>query len=392
MRRNLRATRSSLSMKSRVQTMRVCAFCFLVSLGFIPDGAAQRLAAYFDYKNSFQVFDDGVYKELEYTPVRSFKVGADFVAYINTDSCLKFYYKGNTYTLEESRPQNFQCSENFCIYKMNRRLMKVENGDKTTLCDWAEDYKIGDSIAAFVDYGDPAFRIYYNGETKALETGVNQGGVREYKVASNLVAYVDAGNGLKVFWHGKTYDMNVKNFSLSYEVATDMVCFVDNFNNEFKMFYQGEIITLDQTPPKEFKSNLNSIAFIDAGGNFNIFYKGETMFVASYAPDGYFPIGNMILFSYKNEFKAFFKGKTYLLEKNTVLNNPAIGTVNWRPGVYRDIYAYLDNMGRLKVFDNGELRANVCYELPTKIQVLNNMIVYNTGVSTVNIYYKGKVY
>jgi hypothetical protein len=354
---------------------------------------AQHTAAYFDYKNYFVVFDDGAYKELEYTPVTSYKNGGDFVAYINMDSSLKFYYKGNTYTLEESKPQSFACSENFCVYKMNRRLMKVEDGDKRTLCEWATDYKVGDSIVAFVDYGDPAFRAYYDGQVYPLETGVNEGGVREYKVSQNLVAYVDASNALKVFWHGRTFDMNAKKFSLSYAVGTDMVAFVDNFTNEFKVFYKGEIITLDQTPPLSFQVNLNSVAYVDNAGNFNIFYNGETQFISAFQPETYYAAGNIIQFVLKGQWKVFFKGKIIMLESNLPnLSNLKLNNINWSTSSARNTLPYLDGMGRLKLFDNGEVRSNISYELATKLEDVNDIIIYVTGINTTNIYYKGKTY
>ena len=50
---------------------------------------AQNVAAYFDYKNYFFVFDKWETKEMEYKEVFSYKVGKDFVAYINADKSLK---------------------------------------------------------------------------------------------------------------------------------------------------------------------------------------------------------------------------------------------------------------------------------------------------------------
>jgi hypothetical protein len=370
----------------------VRAFSLLVLTFACVDVTAQRVTAYFDYKNAFMVFDDGAFNQIEYTQVGKYKVGGDFIAYMNADNSLKLYYKGETFMLEEAQPQSFDCSLNLCVYKMNRRLMKVENGDKTTLCDWASDYRIGDSIAAFTDYGDPGFKVYYNGQTTALETGVNQGGVKEYKVSANLVAYIDASNDLKVFWHGQTYDMKTKNFSLEYEVGTDMCAFVDRFTNEFKVFYQGDVQVLDQTPPKFMRVNNNSVAYIDASQNFNIFYNGETMFVSGFVTDTTFnAIGNMVVFSLKNDLKIFFKGKIYQLE-NTKLSNDHFAVKGMYFNNPRNTFVYLDNFGRLKMFDNGTIRPNVTFETPTRVELTNDILVITLGTSTVSVYYKGKTY
>lgn len=363
--------------------MRKIIFILLFAISFSGINA-QRITAYRDYKNYFVVFDDGATKELEYQPVGAFKIGGDFVGYMNADSSLKFYYKNNTYTLEESRPQTFECSENFLLYKMNRRLMMVESGNKTTLCEWASSYGLGDSIIAYVDYGDPSFKVYYGGISTTLETGTNEGGIKTFKVSQNLVAYIDINNNLKTFWHGKTYDLGAKaDGNVQYAVGTDIVAFVNTFTNEFKVFYKGEILILDTTPPLSFQVNNSAVAYVDAGSNFNIFYGGETMFVSAFAPDFYSAKGNIVHFYLNNEFKAFFKGKNYLLEKVKPPTPYLIGN---------NTLAYIDNVNRLKLFDNGELRPAVSFEIVNKFVNFRDVLVYYVGNNTTMIFYKGKSY
>src|SRR5688572_17426516 len=56
-----------------------------------------QLAAYTDYRGYFHVFDKGVYHQLEYLPVKSYKVGGNAVAYVDNTNELQIYYNGEKY-------------------------------------------------------------------------------------------------------------------------------------------------------------------------------------------------------------------------------------------------------------------------------------------------------
>ena len=103
--------------------------------------------------------------------------------------------------------------------------------------------------------------------------------------------------------------------------------------------------------------------------------------------------GNIVWYNLNNQVKIFFRGKSYLLENSKLdfsnLNNKDLV---WNTKQARNTFPYLDPMGRMKMFDNGELRSNVSFELPGKLQDMNDIIVYTVGVNTINIYYKGKSY
>ena len=76
-------------------------FFFLISF-FTAQG--QPLSAYVDYKNCFYVFDNGVKKQLEYLPIKSYQIGGNAVAYVNEGGDTKAYYKGISYDLYFNSP------------------------------------------------------------------------------------------------------------------------------------------------------------------------------------------------------------------------------------------------------------------------------------------------
>src|SRR5690349_7360922 len=73
----------------------------LVSFGFVLcllcNAKAQNLAAYTDYRNYFNVFDNGIFVPLEYLPVKSFKIGGAAIPYVDNTGEMQIYYNGNKF-------------------------------------------------------------------------------------------------------------------------------------------------------------------------------------------------------------------------------------------------------------------------------------------------------
>lgn len=361
---------------------------------------SQQVAVYFDYKKSFFVFDAGIYKELENTPVTSYAIGNDFVAYLNKDNDLKYYCKGESTVIEEIKPESYICSQNFLVYKMKRRLVKIENNQAQTLCEWASDYAVGDSIIAFTDYGDTAFKVYYNGEIKTIASGVRNGDIRQYRVSKNLIVYSDGNNNTKVWWHGRSY-LLFEGIGSGYDVGMDVVGFQDPGSREFKIFYRGEIFQIDQAFIKSFRVANSAVAYVDMADNFNVFYKGETILAATHSPDSYSAAGDIIYFQAGNEEKLLFNGKIYLLDnipKTDYLTswNARTDVNESEPkvsGYYlKNSVLFYDKMGREHLLNNGTIVNNILFDTKAKLEKTNDLFVYTDELNRVTVFYKGKAY
>ena len=74
--------------------MRLLIFFTILSLSYSRILNAQNISAYSDYRGYLQAFDQGMFHQLEYLPVKSYKVGSSSVAYIDNKNDFKIYYKG----------------------------------------------------------------------------------------------------------------------------------------------------------------------------------------------------------------------------------------------------------------------------------------------------------
>ena len=74
---------------------------FVILLGIavitsIIEVKAQNVTAYTDYRGYFHAFDNGSFKQLDYLPVKSYKLGRSSVAYIDNKNDFRIYYKGQS--------------------------------------------------------------------------------------------------------------------------------------------------------------------------------------------------------------------------------------------------------------------------------------------------------
>ena len=59
---------------------------FIVSIFLNFNSFSQNLAAFTNYKKNFIIFDKGQTKQVEFLPVKSYKIGGNAVAFITNNS------------------------------------------------------------------------------------------------------------------------------------------------------------------------------------------------------------------------------------------------------------------------------------------------------------------
>lgn len=365
-------------------------YLFITSLFlFSAKLLSQNVAAYKDYKNYFYIFDKGETKELEYKEVFSFKTGKDFVAYINTDNSLKIYYDGKAEIVEVSQPKNYEVSANLCVWKMDKRLMVFDKGVTTKLSDWAAFYNVTDSMVIFTEQPGGDFKVYYKGEIILLEEGMVNRSINSYTFGKNTIAYTDIANTFKIFYRGKIYDIGTTEIVRG-AAAEDIVSFTNKYTNEFSVFYKGEVILLETNLPKKTGIANGMIAYVDYGGTFKLFYDYGTVDLLSNEPDEWNAVGNFLAYTNGPDILTFWNGKVYTLESNARSLVPSI--FPFKGGTGENSIFWTDKAGKLKLFFKGEIKTNITYEIVTDVEVVRDIIVFKSGISTTQVYWEGKVY
>jgi len=359
--------------------MRVLLITLIFSVLYVTPSTAQTMAVYSDYRDYFYVFDDGLSRELEYLPVRSYKVGGNTIAYLDDMGNFIVYYKGRKITMEKYEIRNYFVTRNMVIYTLESQLIVFDNGRRKTLMYYPAYYAFGDSIVAFYDKSSNYLKVYYNGEISEIEDALAGSPVKSMLVGDNIIAYKDHADYFKIFYRNKLYDQayNISSFS----VGRNTVAYVEEATSEFKAFYKGDTYNLETFPPRSFKVGDDMVAYIDESGSFKVFSGERTYEISSFEPEFYKVVDNMLVYSEDNFLKVFTDGESYTLE-------------NYIPSQYyiaENVVAFIDRDEHLIGFYGGKL-LTLSYEDIDNIEVSGNTVSFTVGVHTNKIFYKGHIY
>lgn len=355
-------------------------FLFTISLlVFFLFGKTQNIAAFSDYQNKFYVFDDGKIRQLEYQPVLEYQVGDKCLGYVTNGDHLKAYYNHIDYDLG-AMVKSYNVSDNLVSYQVGTQLYVFEDGKKRLLSKFVGNYLAGDSIIAYFDTEFYFFNVYYNGEIYTLEDGLLYENTALFKVGPNILGYIDAFNNFKIFYHGEVIELE-QTPSIQGEVGRNIMAYIDPITDFLKVFYKGEVMELENFRPKSYQVGYEKVAYVNNMGDFMLFDDGETYTITNFEPDFYELKDEMLVYHLQDQLYAFYKGETYLIE-------------NFIPTSYKwndDAIVYVDQNGNLKLFMKGEI-STLSYEKVNDFKVHRNVVIYNVGMNTTKIYYNGKTY
>ena len=348
---------------------------FLISI----NTSAQNLMAFVDYQGKFQVFEDGVFRQIEYMPLQSFKIGYNCVGYVDNTTEFKIYYQGVSNDVAYASNLSYRATRGFLIYQINQILSVFDNGKTTQLSYYIARYTAGDSIIGFYDDNVHTLQEYYQGKIKEIETNLLNP-PDTMMASSNALLFLDPNDYLKIFYKGVVTDLGT-NLASRYLVGSDIAAYVDSNTQFFKVFYKGDIAKVESFPPKSFKCGDGIVAYVDNTGSFKILSNGVLTTIKSFEPDSFIVRNNLVLYSYNGIYSVFYNDAPIEIERNALTNYQISETS----------LAYLDDLGHLRLFHNGKVE-DISIERPTKFLLRGNVLWYKLGNNDDKILYKGRVY
>jgi len=352
-----------------------------LSLVFFQVSLSQNLAAYYDYRSYFYVFDNGANQQAEYLPVKSYKVGGNAVAYVDNSDNFKVFYAGKSYPLADVAPTAYSATDDLVVYNIDKLLSVFDNGTATKMPGWATSFVSGDSIVGYFDDNGGLYKVYYGGVVNPLPDVIDDNSISTFIAGDNLLAYFNADGNFRAFFHNKVYDLGTNHVS-KYQAGSSTIAFMDEYSQTFKVFYNGVVATMENQPPKSMQCGDDLIAYIDATGSFKIFYKGSLITVMTYEPGFYSTVDNVVAFGTDNvDFNVFYKGNVYKLETNTPVNYQLD---------YNSV-AYIDPYGYLKLFSDGKTKQVTSLKI-TDYTLTKNVLMYKTAMFDYHFYLNGTEY
>ncbi len=354
-------------------------FFFLIVLLCSLRSFSQNLSAFNDYRNYFQAFDNGEFRQVDYLLVKSFKVGGAAIAYVDNANEFRIYADEQKFDVTYGGTLSYFATDYLIAYRVGNVLSVFEKQHARNLSYYCSIYALNDSLIGFFDESNYNFSVFYQGNVIDLESSMIEP-PKSMKTGSNTLAYVNQSNFFKVFYQGHTYSLD--NIApIVYQAGSDMVAYVDNYDQNFHLFYKGDTARLETFAPDSFKVGFGTMAYVDNLGNFRVFYEGATRRLLSFRPDFFQLKGYTVLYSYNNNFNVFYKGQVYTLEDYIPTDFQ----------IANDGVAYIDVSGRLKLFLSGKTYT-ASYEIINSYQLNGNVLKYSVGTNTTQFFWNGKNY
>lgn len=354
----------------------------LITFCSFENTLAQDLAAYTDYMGRFYIFDKGKSLKIEDQAPQSFKIGGNCVLYVNSSGHFNMYSNGKVETLEKSGVTEYSCGDYLSAYSIFEKLVVISNGRKIVLSNRCPNYYAADSLIAFYDKNEEALKIFYNNKTVDIESGMLGSPIKSWSCGDNIFAYISARTGdFKIWYNGAITEVARYVENTRFKAGRNIVAFNSETEQNFQVFYKGELFTLEDFQVQSYKTGDDFVAYVNQNGDFKVFFEGEITTISTFAPQKYMADDNILAYSEDNRFKIWNKGNVLEIEAFV----PNYYKLDW------NTLAYLDNSNRIWFYQNGE-RKFLANEFVNSFDVYRDLISLNVKLNRTIIYYMGNFY
>lgn len=361
---------------------------FLLAFSFASSTAvlAQPLSAFVNMQNQVMVWDNGILRKIDYLPPVEMKIGRTVIPYLDNSRSFRIYYGGGVRTINIGFTNQFMVTDNLAVFLNAKSLNVFDQGEITNLSGLAQQVFVGDSIVLFLDGVRNEYKAYYDGAVYPVENFLAGEALEVVKVSDNIAAYDNYANQFRIFYHGNIIAQEDYAVS-SFDVGRNTVAYVD-INRQFKVFNKGITTVLEQFPPESFSVGDNLVAYVSNDGYFKIFHEDSLYTIGFFRPS--YQVGdNVVAFQDGGGyFRAFYKGDITTLE-------------SYYPDNYQIQYnsiAYINRANVLRLFTAGEV-----YDVTTLYNASDpgaqsnwlltyDVLRYKVGMNLYKIFYKGEEY
>jgi len=374
---------------------------FLIAGLISTTSVTAQLSTFVNFQNQMMVWDDGMERKIDYLPPTKVATGRIAIPFLDNSRNFKIYYRGAVTKINDGFTRDFQVTDNLLTFQNASNLWVWEAGQTKLLSKSSNQFYTADSLVVYFDDIQRSFNAYYKGQVYPIEnflaggsfdnvfddsqntemqgSGMASSQLSNIQVGSNIAAYQNYSNQFKAFYQGQILD--IEDFGVNtFKAGRNTIAYVDN-NNIFKVFYKNEIQTIEQFDPRSYAVGFDMMAYVSTDGYFKVYYDGEVQEIGYFEPE--YIIKDNIL-AYKDArgyFCIFYKGKTYQLEsyypRDLVISYNSV--------------AYINQANMLKMFTEGKTYDVISGDAASW-QMQYDVLQYRFGRNLYKVFYKGETY
>ncbi|MEZ5196091.1 MAG: hypothetical protein R2764_06735 [Bacteroidales bacterium] len=228
-----------------------------------------------------------------------------------------------------------------------------------------KEYQVGGILVAYIDNAS-RLKIYRNGSVETLM----QGEPIKFTATDYLLGY-SIYEQLNVYDNGKVEVLSTQ--CDGYIVQDSLIGWHNKISQTLEVYYNGKTRVLVDgllyDPLKTFRVGDNILAFVHSSTKeFYVYYLGRLIQLDDFVEEMIYDAGRDIV-AYidvpDQAFNAFFRGDVYELE-------------TFKPRSFKvgdEMLAYVDNLGKLKLFDSGEVKTISDFE-PQFYDMVDRILVF----------------
>lgn len=243
-----------------------------------------------------------------------------------------------------------------------------------------QEFQVGGILVAYIDNAGN-LKVYRNGKVEQIM----EGNPIKFEATDYLLGY-SVYQQLNVYDNGKVKVLSTQ--CDDYITRDSLMAWYNQIQKTIDVYYNGQVTTimdgLIYNPLQEFKAGDNTLAFVHTSSEaFYLFYQGHLQILDQYVQDLVFEAGRDVV-AYVDKpdqsFYVFYRGETTELE-------------TFEPKSFQvgdEMVAYVDNLGKLKLFDDGQVTTVTSFE--PKYYSLNDKVLVYEEQGFFKTYCNGQVY
>ncbi len=343
---------------------------------------AQDLTAYTTPRGHFYAFYKGKAIQLSHLKPETIKLAKDYLVYTTqADGLMVYRPEASAPTEIGISVERINTSEGYLAFEVQGQLKVYKQNELRLLSTNFQKWEAADSSICWFDNTKRQLLIFQHNQTTVLEDALLNEAILNFKVADNLVAYIDNHHQLLVYYKDQKQYLCQAYPPAHFKVAKHLVAYIDKPAGTFNLFFKGQISELSAFRPLSYEVADNRLAYVDNSGRFFLFSNGRQKEIASFAPDKYWLTDDLLVFFENRELIVHWEEQNYVLE-------------SYMPDkihVHKDALCYLNDMQQLVIFRNGT-KEIVSYDTPSSFHLHYNTLVYYKGNGLPHVYYKGNTY
>ncbi len=346
-------------------------------LFLVAPASAQPLASYTNLQNELMVWNRGMIHKMDYMPPTYIQVGRTTIPYLDNSRTFKIYYNGSVQQVNAGFTNNFFVTDNLVAFVNQKSLSVFDKGTIKHLTGIADQYFVQDSLIFYLDGLKNDYKVYYNGQIQQIEAYFADSQLSTISVSDNIIAYNNFANQFRIFFQGRK--LAVEEFPVNaFKAGRNTVAYIDG-DKKFKIFHSGKVREVDNFPPQSYQVGDDLVAYVTTDGFFKIFYK-DSIYSVGFGNPPYQVGDNIVAFKDATGYlRVFYKGDITDME-------------NYYPAelsIQYNSLAYVNQAGILRLFTEGETYEVTNSEL-TSWNLNYDVITYQIGQGMFKVFYKGQ--